>query len=236
MLAGALHVSDARADGGDCNGFRNVEPGTSLSLGVVRRGAARVHFLKNATEGQHCPGSSPECRETDYVRPGERIIVSAIEGEFLCADHMTSKGLRRSGWLPRAAVTLAPDGEPSRVGDWVGGWTGDPEQTISIGRTSRAGEIRLKGEASFGAREARRPDREAIVSTGEIEGRTRPSGSFAAFTMGTDGTLPYDQGDELDCRVRMRRLGPFLLVEDNSRCGGINVSFSGLYVRKNRKP
>jgi hypothetical protein len=54
--------------------------------------------------------------------------------------------------------------------------------------------------------------------------------------MGTNATLPYDQGEEVDCRVRMRRLGSFLLVEDNRRCGGINVSFSGIYQRSGRRP
>jgi hypothetical protein len=30
----------------------------------------------------------------------------------------------------------------------------------------------------------------------------------------------------------MQRIGPWLLVEDNSNCGGAGVSFLGLYRRK----
>jgi hypothetical protein len=30
----------------------------------------------------------------------------------------------------------------------------------------------------------------------------------------------------------MRRVGPYLLVEDNRDCGGVGVSFTGLYRRK----
>jgi hypothetical protein len=235
MFTGALYAFDVRADAVDCNGFREIEPGAGISLGVIKSGARRVHFLKNASEQKSCPGSSPECHEKDFVRPGDRIIASIAEGEFLCADHVNSRGVRRSGWLPRAAINLLPERTPPRVG-WVGQWTGGPEQAITIAPTPRAGEFRFKGEASFGAFESGRPNREAIVSTGELEGRAKPSGNFVAFTTGNDGTLPYDQGDEYDCRVKMRRLGPFLLVEDNGRCGGINVSFSGMYLRRNPKP
>jgi len=38
--------------------------------------------------------------------------------------------------------------------------------------------------------------------------------------------------DEQGCRVRMQRIGPWLLVEDNGDCGGSGVTFSGLYRRK----
>jgi hypothetical protein len=30
----------------------------------------------------------------------------------------------------------------------------------------------------------------------------------------------------------MKRVGPYLLVADNMQCGGMNVSFTGTYVRK----
>ena len=46
-----------------------------------------------------------------------------------------------------------------------------------------------------------------------------------------DETLPYEAGDDLDCRARMRLIGPYLLVADNGQCGGLNVSFSGAYRR-----
>jgi hypothetical protein len=236
ILLTSLGGNAARADAGDCNGVRDIGPGTAISLGAVKSSERRVHFLKSASAQQSCPSNSPKCREKDSVSPGDQIIVSAVEGEFLCADHINARGLRRTGWLPRNAVVLLPSRTPPRSDGWIGRWTSGPEQTISITRTPRAGEIRIRGEASFGALEPSRQDREGLVSTGELEGHVRPTSGFAAFTMGTNATLPYDQGEEVDCRVRMQRLGSFLLVEDNRRCGGINVSFSGIYRRSGRRP
>jgi hypothetical protein len=36
------------------------------------------------------------------------------------------------------------------------------------------------------------------------------------------------------CRVRMQRVGPWLVVGDNGGCGGAGVSFTGLYDRNNK--
>jgi hypothetical protein len=42
-----------------------------------------------------------------------------------------------------------------------------------------------------------------------------------------------DEGSYGDrCHVRMQRIGPWLLVEDNGGCGGAGVTFTGLYRRK----
>ena len=34
------------------------------------------------------------------------------------------------------------------------------------------------------------------------------------------------------CKVTVRRYGPYLAVRDNERCGGRNLRFRGLYVRR----
>lgn len=60
--------------------------------------------------------------------------------------------------------------------------------------------------------------------------------AFACVTYvnakGSDATLPVDKGGEFDCQVWMPRLGPWLIVDDNTNCGGLNVTFRGVYRRK----
>jgi len=34
------------------------------------------------------------------------------------------------------------------------------------------------------------------------------------------------------CAVTLERRGPYLLVNDNARCGGNNVRFVGIYIRR----
>jgi len=59
------------------------------------------------------------------------------------------------------------------------------------------------------------------------------NGSFKAKVAPQDDAIAFADaggyGDE--CHVRMQRIGPLLLVVDNSGCGGAG-SFTGLYRRK----
>lgn len=36
------------------------------------------------------------------------------------------------------------------------------------------------------------------------------------------------------CAVMLERRGPYLLANDNARCGGNNVRFVGIYIRRRR--
>jgi hypothetical protein len=38
--------------------------------------------------------------------------------------------------------------------------------------------------------------------------------------------------DEFACKVAMQLVGKFLIVSDNLNCGGANVTFSGVYLKK----
>jgi hypothetical protein len=43
--------------------------------------------------------------------------------------------------------------------------------------------------------------------------------------------LVFRDDSGADCDVTMRRRGPYLVVDDNRNCGGLNVTFEGIYVR-----
>ena len=163
-----------------------------------------------------------------FVVPGNRVIVSKRQGAFVCVDYIGAKGADRAGWLP--ASTIADEtAPPVQLANWMGTWTVD-ESRIVLKPGATAGEISIKGEATFGIHDPDKVKR-GTVNSGEIEGNLAPKGDALSFDMGVDKTLPIDKGDEGDCKVWMKRLGPFLLVDDNNACGGMNVSFRGAYSR-----
>ena len=41
--------------------------------------------------------------------------------------------------------------------------------------------------------------------------------------------------DESSCVVKLRRRGPYLVASDNGNCGGLNVSFNGIYTKAKTK-
>ena len=192
---------------------------------TVRGGTPRTDFLRDGDEAAGCPGAAASCRSGAYVVAGDAVLLAPGEADgYVCAAFARA-GTETTGWLPAAAVV--PDA--AAPGDWAGRWVAE-ESRIRI--TTAVGGLKVSGEATWGTGD---PDRvrRGGVHIGEVEGTAMPHDGVLAFTVGDDGTLPYEAGDETSCRIRMLRRGPYLVVHDNMGCGGANVSFTGLYRRRN---
>lgn len=66
------------------------------------------------------------------------------------------------------------------------------------------------------------------VHSGVIGAEVKPGRDLIAFA--DDGGIPFES-EKAECRVRMQRVGAYLVVEDNGGCGGSMVTFTGLYRR-----
>lgn len=124
------------------------------------------------------------------------------------------------GWLPSTALTpVAPMASP-KISDWLGIWH-HPGGSVEITRGD-GGKLRIEGVMLVPAGRA--------ANNGVLEAQATPQNDTIAFV--DDGSIPFEKTDEGECRVRIARVGPWLLVEDNGGCGGSGVTFSGLYRRK----
>ena len=224
-LAGA--APSARAG---CN-WADVVKADEARASTVRAGAPRIDFVED-DPNKGCPGPSPACRGRAYLTDGDAVLTSRSAGGFTCAGFTSAKGVLTTGWLPTGALAALPETAVAPA-DLVGHWIGqDADLTIAPG----AGDaLAVKGEASWGRSDARRGG-EGPFHIGAVAGTARPENGVLAFTMGEDKTLPYAAGDPDDCRIRLWRRGPYLVVRDNNACGGANVSFTGLYARRSAAP
>ena len=214
-----------------CGGWEDLEPATKIALAAVS-GSGRVNFVKSDAEQAGCPGAQPACIRKGFVVGGDEVIVSAQEGAYSCAQYVSAKGLETTGWLPAAMLAPLRASGPYAAGDWLGTWSGNPEQSITIKPGKGAGGLVAHGDATWGSLDPERVKRGG-VNIGEFDAALRAGGDGVSFAIGDKGeTLAYDKGEEFTCKVRMRRLGPFLMVQDNRQCGGNNVSFTGNYRRK----
>jgi hypothetical protein len=223
-----LTVGSARADDTFCRAAPELSANPALALGRIATAADRIHFIKDAGALPGCPNQKPACLEGAYLVPGDHVIVSMQRPAFVCATYINAKGGDRSGWLPAEAVTFdraAPVGLP----DWLGTWS-RVEAEITV-KPEKTGALQIEGEATYGAMDPARV-RRGGVNTGMIEGAVTPAGDRLSFAIVGDATLPVDKGDEFSCSVWMQRIGPWLVVDDNNRCGGANVTFRGVYSRK----
>jgi hypothetical protein len=92
------------------------------------------------------------------------------------------------------------------------------------------------GSATWGSGDPQRIKRGA-VHTGELEGAFRPRSRVLAISYDPDrsGFPPAEDAASEVCAAKLELVGRYLVVEDNGRCGGVNVSFNGLYVRADSK-
>jgi hypothetical protein len=200
-----------------------------VGLAMIGGELPRASFVSPSTEKlRECPSAAPACRLTSYLVPGDRVLVgSGIDG-YRCVTFRSTDGRQTSGFLSSAALVDQSTASPA-LADWAGRWVRDDETSITI--KVKGAALSLSGQATWGAHDPERVKRGG-VNTGEIDTVATPRGSLIAIGSGYDGASPPDVTKVDDCRARLRLFGPYLVIEDNTGCGGMNVSFTGVYTRR----
>jgi len=234
LLSPISGASSWSADG-TCGGFDDLSPEAEIALGTIAR--ARVNFIHTSSHSESCPSAAPRCRQQAYLVKGDEVVVSGRERRFVCAVHVGPNRRMAVGWLPADAVVRRAAEPPVRIEDWVGDWRFDLRapryraQAFTIIRAAAdPSKLHIDGNANYA--ESTAAAQRGSVNTGTIVAEAAPTGASLAFAVGDVETLPYDHpGGEGTCRIRMRRLGRHLLASDNGKCGGLNVTFWGVYRR-----
>lgn len=218
-------TGQAADDPRNCNG---VEWDDNDTLGLARVTAGpRVNFIKSPQDreagAENCPAAGEACRKKSYLVTGDLVLTGRTRGDFVCVSCQSTakRPVWTQGWLPRAALAgLAPTPSPD-IADWLGTWD-QPHGTIEIKAGGIGGRLQIDGLMMVPtARD---------FHNGALDAQVLPGKDGIAFL--NDGWLPFETKCDSGCRVRMRRVGPWLLVQDNGDCGGAGVSFTGLYRRK----
>ncbi|WP_316190685.1 hypothetical protein [Bradyrhizobium sp. SZCCHNS2096] len=229
VLGAALSVSSALAETANPNDCLGIDWDDTRPLTVAKVTAQpRVNFIKSPYDDDFkaatCPAATEACRRAAYLVTNDLVLVGKVSGEFTCITYQSPTAKKQTwsrGWLPNAALTtVAPMTTPT-LSDWLGSWE-HPGGGITIAK-GEGGKLRIDGvQVVPTARD---------FHNGAIGAQAAPKDGMLAFV--DDGSTPFErpnQGDE--CRVRMQRIGLWLLVEDNNDCGGAGVTFTGLYHRK----
>ncbi len=224
LLAQAgLTPARAQTPDGHCTGAAFPD---QLGIARVAHSAAKVNFVRGAHSGPTCPSLTEACRDRPFLMAGDVVLTSDKQGDFVCATFVNTRAIETIGWLPAAALENVPV-TPPPLAQWHGSWR-RIEAQIRI-KPAAGGALSIEGTAAWGSHD---PDRVArgSVRVGEISATTKPAGDAVFFS---DEPAPsFEKVPESVCAVRMRRIAQYLVVEDNTSCGGMNVSFSGIYVRR----
>ncbi|KKC39348.1 hypothetical protein WH87_03790 [Devosia epidermidihirudinis] len=147
---------------------------------------------------------------------GDQVVLTSRQGDAdACIAFVTKEGGTVTGTVPFAALTLIK--QPSL--DWIGYWEADGEKYLNISDTDDG--LSIVGDATL--------DTDGGTNAASFEVTARPRNGVVEFTQDKNGqAMPYSQ-DADGCSVRISIVGDYLVANDNSKCGGANVTFSGFY-------
>ena len=189
----------------------------------VKPGPKRYFYLDNS-ERTGCPARTNACLRDAYVVPGDALIAERESRGFTRVTFIAAGSVRPTrGWIETAALVRVKPGTP-RLDAWWGNWSGW-NGSIEIVRSSTPGRLHLDGMATAGSHD---PDRVArgAINMGDFEADLAPVGDRLTYPEGAD---PQTPNPDEDCRIQIRLLGPYLSVADQGMCGGMGVTFAGVY-------
>lgn len=172
----------------------------------------RIYFYGDEND---CPNEK-NCRRKSYLIPNDEVIVSRTFGNWACGWFQPRKGSETVGWITVDKLEFVNSNEKPETKDWIGEWN-YYDNSINIKPAKKAGFFDIKGNAFWKGLGDN-------IHIGELDSTSKPDGNV--LKIGED-----DKG-EYACKVTMRLLGRYLIASDNLNCGGANVTFSGVYLKK----
>ena len=227
LIVAATVLPLASAHAQQCTEFTDRKNFAELNVAQVKPGQARVPFLK-----EDCTSTKAgACQSKAFVMPGDVVVVGQVFDAAACAVFVNAKGQVTTGLLPNDRLQASTPRPKTDASALVGTWA-RTEAEIVVKPKGRGGVLSFVGNATYGALDKGRVARGA-VNMGEFDFDWQPKANSLDISINGSKPLARDAKgvDDTDCAVAMIALGPYLVVEDNRNCGGMNVSFTGIYRR-----
>lgn len=186
-----------------CDSIQFGSANTAFQKGVVAGDKGERAYFHDRGDG--C--LSEVCRRKAYVVAGDTVLIGSTSTDWACTAFVGTKGTV-FGWLAKRQLTLAATDLNPSLSAWAGKWRSNRNSLTILPQTN--GSISVDGLALWGNGPA--------PNIGEVQGAATPAGTRATVKDGA-------------CQVTLSLADDWLIASDNHECGGLNVTFSGVYRR-----
>jgi hypothetical protein len=143
---------------------------------------------------------------------GNEVLTSKIFGEFTCVWYQPKRGSETVGWIHTKNLDQ-PAFLTERYAPWPGEWEYSGN-TLTITKTNKQDTFSVKGNAYWRGLGDN-------IHIGEIN---------ATGVVTDEGRMSLTEDT---CKIMLDVvIGKYLVVSDNLECGGVNVTFKGVYTKK----
>jgi hypothetical protein len=172
-------------------------------------------WLLNDDNG--CPTAAAKCHGSTSVRSGATLLSGHRLGAYVCAFDPVSGD---AGYVDAARLKALPVDASPPLKAWVGRWR-EGDDVVRL--TAKGSALTVDGQAWWPSAHPSTRQFPGGPNTGDLSGTATPRGATVTFA--------DDASDPQACKATLRLVGADLVVADNQNCGGMNVSFSGVYRR-----
>jgi len=200
----------------ECLSYDSAYENAPLFVVKTSPGEQRARLYKKT---EPCPKDKPcGSRQKAYLVSGDVVFAGPPNRGFRCAYYGRPNGKIIAGFIPIDNLkALAED--PGMSIDFVIGTWNYENDSIGI-KAAAAGQVSGDGQATYQTAET--------VNEGSLSAQ-------APLAAGQKELVFKEGNDESSCVVKLHRRGPYLVASDNNNCGGLNVSFSGIYTKAKKK-
>jgi hypothetical protein len=200
----------------ECLSYDSAYENAPLFVVTTNSGDARAWLYKQT---QLCPKDTPcESRQKAYLVGGDVVFAGPPNRGFRCAYYGSSRGKIIAGFIPIENLKPLVEDHGLSVDFVIGKWNYEND-SIEI-KAAGAEHVSGEGQASYQTAET--------VNEGSLSAQ-------APLAAGQKELVFKEGNDESSCVVKLHRRGPYLVASDNNNCGGLNVSFSGIYTKARTK-
>lgn len=169
-----------------------------------------------------CPDGMAACRQPPFAVSGDVVLTGRPRGPWVCVYRPSRGGGGVAGWAPGRRLSALPAEAAPPLHAWLGRWTYG-RNWIEISRDGN--ELAGKGHAAW----------PSVYPIPQEAAGDKRSAKFSAQSLPSGNRLEFKNGEYNDqgaCTVSLVLVGRYIVAEDDGRCGGRNVTFTGVYERR----
>lgn len=211
LLSATAYAPLAAAESGlFCHGMEDEQPQDRAQLAEITTKSYFFNYRYPDDWNDNPKLENGQLRQgNSYLIAGDRLVVGPEQRGYRCGYYINGKGIQTANWIKADTLRMLSDVAPA---DWRGLWvSSDSHRWLKI--TARHAEYQFTGG-------------------GSDPGPLNTLFPFTAPMNQQDAQLISPQPTDAPCKLKLHRLGEYLIITNGESCGLMNANPDGVLRKR----